>query len=292
MIKNVVFDIGNVLVAFDWKNHYKNLGYDDEMVERLARATVYSDDWGEYDRGVLTQEEIVNRFIKNDPEIEADIRRVNEDFADLLPVYEYSKGMLLDLKKQGFCVYALSNMSHKAVNEAGGFMDLLLLMDGYILSCDVKLIKPDHEIYKALYEKYKLNPQETVFFDDTEKNIVAAKETGMHGIIFKDVKSAITEFNELVKKENTGGKFESKYTKGQRIGATVCVGIIVLLYLTTLLLTFINRDWANHLVKISLGCTLVLPCLTWVYIWMIGKLTHKRTIADFNFFENVNDKEQ
>ena len=292
MIKNVVFDIGNVLVAFDWKNHYKNLGYDDEMVERLAKATVYTDDWCEYDRGVLNQDEIVNGFIKNDPEIEADIRRVNEDFTDLLPVFEYSKGMILDLKKRGFKVYALSNMSYKAVNEAGGFMDLLQLMDGYILSCDVKLIKPDPQIYKALYEKYKLNPQETVFFDDTEKNIIAAQETGMHGIIFKDVKSAVNEFDELVKKENTGAKFESKYTNGQRMAATVCVAIIVLLYVLTLVLTFINRDWANNLVKISLGCTLVLPCLTWIYIWMIGKLTHKKTIADFNFFENVNGKDK
>ena len=69
MIRTIISDIGNVLSGFTWYDFYKSKGYSEEMVERLAKATVGSDIWKEYDRGVLSEEEILNRFIANDPEL-------------------------------------------------------------------------------------------------------------------------------------------------------------------------------------------------------------------------------
>ena len=73
MIRTIISDIGNVLSGFTWYDFYKSKGYSEEMVERLAKATVKSDIWKEYDRGVLSEEEILNRFIANDPELEEDL---------------------------------------------------------------------------------------------------------------------------------------------------------------------------------------------------------------------------
>ena len=98
MIKTVIFDIGNVLAGFDWYNFYKSFGYDEAMVERLAQATSKSEDWKEYDRGCMSDQAIEELFVENDPEIEADIRRVVKDFHGLITRYEYAIDWVKELK--------------------------------------------------------------------------------------------------------------------------------------------------------------------------------------------------
>ena len=285
MIKNIIFDIGNVLVNFNWKAFTEDLGYTKEINERIFNATVRSKDWAECDRGVLTDDEILEAFIKNDPGIETELRKMFENFNGLLIQFPYSKGFIKDLQNHGFKVYALSNMSYKAVRECADAMDFLPILDGYVLSCDVKVVKPDERIYANICDKYSLNPSECVFLDDVSENVEAAKKFGMKAIQFKDLKSAVKELEGIVK-ESEDKTFKSKYSKKQRIGAIVCLSVIGLLYLATFVLSLINAPWASKMLKVSLGSTLVLPILAWIYIWMIGKLTHKETIADFNFFKD------
>ena len=70
MIKNIVLDIGNVLIPFSWRQHLDHFRFSDEIKKRLADAVFLNDDWNEIDRGVLTKEELLARFIENDPGIE------------------------------------------------------------------------------------------------------------------------------------------------------------------------------------------------------------------------------
>ena len=82
MITTIIFDIGNVLADFSWKEHYESFGYDEEMVERIAKATVKNPVWNEYDRGVMSTEEIVQAFVESDPAIEQDILKVLRDLGE------------------------------------------------------------------------------------------------------------------------------------------------------------------------------------------------------------------
>ena len=79
MIKNIVLDIGNVLIPFSWRQHLDHFGFSDEIKKRLADAVFLNDDWNEIDRGVLTKEELLARFIENDPGIEKEIYMVMEN---------------------------------------------------------------------------------------------------------------------------------------------------------------------------------------------------------------------
>ncbi len=79
MINTIIFDIGNVLADFTWKEYFESLGYTGEMLERIARASVMNEKWEEYDRGLMSDEEILQCFVDKDPEIEADIRRCFEN---------------------------------------------------------------------------------------------------------------------------------------------------------------------------------------------------------------------
>lgn len=197
MITTVIFDIGNVLVGFDWRKHYALCGYDEEMVKKLGKATVGNPMWNEYDRGVFSEEETIQGFIDGAPELAEDIRRVLANIKTMITHYDYAIPWVQELKQKGYrCLY-LSNFSHKAETECADALDFLPYMDGGILSYKEKVIKPQPEIYQRLIDRYGLIPEECVFLDDTLPNVVAAREMGMHAIHFKDREQALDELRGL-----------------------------------------------------------------------------------------------
>ena len=111
MIKNIVFDIGNVLAAFRWKEYIAELGYEGEMADRLARATTLNKMWYEVDRNVMPVNDIIEGCIASDPEIEPQIRHFFADRRRLVMEYDYSRGWLEELKNRGYRIYLLSNYS-------------------------------------------------------------------------------------------------------------------------------------------------------------------------------------
>lgn len=198
MIKNVVFDIGNVLAGFAWKEFYDNFGYSEEINEKLANATVRSTLWNELDRGKMTDEELLEGFIANDPSIEGQIRQVFEDITNMILRYDYAIPWLKELKGRGYGVYYISNFSHRAHIQCAEALDFLKEMQGGILSYQEKVIKPSPEIYQLFLARYGLKARECVFLDDTPANVEAAQKEGMKGIIFRDLIQAKAELEQLL----------------------------------------------------------------------------------------------
>lgn len=197
MITTIIFDIGNVLADFSWKEHYESFGYDEAMVERIAKATVKNPVWNEYDRGVMSTEEIVRAFVESDPEIEQDILRVLQDLGSMVQRNDYAIPWIQELKGKGYRVLYLSNFSEKAETDCAPALDFIPYMDGGILSYQEKVIKPMPEIYQLLIDRYDLKPEECVFMDDTVANLVGAEKFGIHTIHFHDKKQAAAELKEL-----------------------------------------------------------------------------------------------
>ncbi len=197
MIKTVIFDIGNVLAGFAWKEYFDRFSYSEEVKERIGRATVQSPVWNEYDRGNLSDEEVVEAFIKNDPGIEKELRESLNNISGMLVRYDYAIPWVRALKQSGYQVLVLSNFSHKAVADCGEVLDFLPFTDGGILSYQDHVIKPQPEIYDLLMERYGLVPEECVFMDDTLVNVEAAQKAGIHGIHFRDKEQAEKELHDL-----------------------------------------------------------------------------------------------
>lgn len=197
MIKNIIFDIGNVLMPFGYRPFFESFGYDEEIVERLAKATAQSPDWNELDRGVLTYEEVLERFVQNDPALEEIIHKVFADLHGILGVYDYTEGWIRQLKEEGYGVYYLSNFFQKADEDCKELMGFLELMDGGILSYKDKVTKPDRQIYELLLGRFGLKAEECVFLDDTKKNIDGAHVVGIHGILFQNREQAVAELKKL-----------------------------------------------------------------------------------------------
>ena len=196
-IKTIIFDIGGVLVDFSWEDLIRKHGFDEEMVQRIGDASVRTDAWDEFDRGVLSTKEIIDGFVKNDPEIEDDIRQAFSDLTGLLTKRDRTIPWIKELKSKGYKVLVLSNFSKQALDANPFMQEFLDETDGGILSYRDKVIKPDRAIYELITNRYDLVPGECVFIDDTERNIIAAREFGMNGIVFKTYEQVENELQAL-----------------------------------------------------------------------------------------------
>ena len=197
MITTLIFDIGNVLADFIWEEYYRSFGFTEEILDRLAKATVKDPMWNEYDRGVMTDEEVLQGFIDNDTGIEREIRLTLKDVGAMVRRNDYAIPWIKELQGKGYrCLY-LSNFSEKARKECAASMDFLPYMDGGILSYQDKVIKPMPEIYQLLIDRYQLVPEECVFMDDTLRNLEGAEKFGIHTIHFKNQAQAIEELRKL-----------------------------------------------------------------------------------------------
>lgn len=198
MIDTIIFDIGMVLVDFAWKEYLDSFHYSEETNKAVANAMFLSEAWNEFDKGVLPDEEILGCFINNNTKYEKQIREVFENIGDTIKPFEYSVDLIKELKGEGFHIYVLSNFSRKAFEQSRERMKFLDLVDGEVISYQVKQIKPERGIYETLIKKYGIIPERAVFLDDSAKNIKAAKEMGFQVIHFTDTEKGRKELELLV----------------------------------------------------------------------------------------------
>ena len=197
MIRNVILDIGDVLVHSDFACFFKKQGYDDAMVHRLSKATFLSPVWRELDRGVWSMDEIMDTFVRNDPEIEDALRSVFRNTEGFVRKYPYAEAWIRSLKASGLMVYCLSNLSGLIYDGCVSELGFLGMVDGYILSWREKLAKPDPQIYHLLLDRYSLRAEECIYIDDSKINVLAAVNLGMTGIVFQDQKQAEHEIQRI-----------------------------------------------------------------------------------------------
>lgn len=189
MIKNIIFDIGGVI----WKGNHSSIldKLNLSLKEKDEIEKVYFKPWLKVDLG---KETINERFSSCKFSF-----KINNDIKDkIINFYKYREfnydviNLINKLKEKGFNIYILSNNNKEAINYLKG-LDILKNIDGWIVSCDTHLMKPSEEIYKALLNKFNLNPHECYFIDDKEKNINAAKKLGIDGYIFKNTDDLIND---------------------------------------------------------------------------------------------------
>lgn len=200
MIKNVIFDIGGVLVGLDWKGYIRKFGFSPEKESAITKALIGGPVWKELDRGVLTMEELLERFMALSPEeYRNDVREVFLKSGAFILKRAYAKQWILTLKEYGYRTYYLSNYSAWMIGESKKALDFLPLLDGGVFSCEVKQIKPDEDIYQSLLTRYPdIVPEESVFLDDTLENIETARRLGFHTIHFRSQEQAETELSQLL----------------------------------------------------------------------------------------------
>lgn len=197
-INTLIFDIGNVLVDFCWQDAVGRMKLDENIAKRLVDATIKSQTWNEFDRGILSEEELTEEFISNDPDIKDIILLFLSDYYKyIVKQYDYANEWIDSFIKKGYKVYFLSNFSERGHRVFAEDLNFLEKGDGAVLSYKVKLIKPDTAIYQLLIDMYDISPDEAVFIDDTAVNVLAAKSVGLNAITFTDREAVIEELKKM-----------------------------------------------------------------------------------------------
>ncbi len=192
MIENVIFDIGGVLVDFHTDDYYTGLGYSREMAKKLADATMRSKWWEEYDRGVFEDAEIRGFFEQDAPDLAEDIEKSLKDLTDIVTKKETTLQM-------GKKVYFLSNFSEAALAGCQDAMAFRKECEGGILSFEEQVIKPAPEIYQLLLTRYHLDPDKSVFLDDTYRNLPMAEYFGIRTILVKSHEQAAADLDAMLR---------------------------------------------------------------------------------------------
>ena len=182
--KNVVFDVGQVLLRFEPKEFLPRM-FPAEIAEKLMPPRLFGGDlWLRMDRGDFSAEECARLITEKEgqPELMPYELEFMLNFAKQMSLLPPAQ-LVPELKKMGKKLYVISNygMETFAATQAQ-FPELFSQFDGMVISAHEKLIKPDKRIYNLLCERYNLKPEECVFIDDLAANVQGAIDAGFKGI--------------------------------------------------------------------------------------------------------------
>ncbi|MDO5541226.1 MAG: HAD family phosphatase [Eubacteriales bacterium] len=197
--KNIIFDVGDVLLEYRWKEMLMDYGLSEDEAFRVG-AQVFKDpdnSWRAFDMGA-TEEEMIDLYCKKYP---ADSEAVTWFIrhGEYMHVARPKVWKLVhELKEHGYNVYLLSNYPETLFKKHTQYADFMNDIDGLMVSYMINQAKPDRAIYDALCQKYGLNAQECLFFDDRMENVDGAKNAGMDAIQVVSQEQLIGELKKLI----------------------------------------------------------------------------------------------
>lgn len=194
---NVVFDLGGVV--FNWKpdkliaDTFENKNIHQIVLSGLFRHH----DWIELDRGTLAEEEAVKRGSVRTGLPESEINRLMQAVPPFLTPIDESVQLIRDLKDNKNKLFVLSNMHLASINHLEKTYSFLDLFDGRVISCRIHKVKPEADMYHYLINTYQLDPNITLFIDDTDINLDVAEKLGIRTIKFENPAQCRRELEKL-----------------------------------------------------------------------------------------------
>ena len=191
MIKNIILDVGGVILDDSKENIEKILKKDSKEIYKKA----FGGNFKKCLLGEMTVDEHI-KLLKEDKDYE-DINYIlnKKNLKITYPLFKENYEYIKTLKNKGYKLFILSNItedSYLYMKEE----KLLDIMDGGIYSYQEHLVKPDEKIYELIIKKYNLKKEETIFFDDKEKNVEAAKKCNIKSIKFETIED-IKKFDKI-----------------------------------------------------------------------------------------------
>jgi putative hydrolase of the HAD superfamily len=196
-VRNVIMDLGGVMLEWN-PDHLLTPIQPDPELRRQLRSRIFSHDWHQFDRGMLTELQLLDRL-----QVSTGLSR-----DEVLALFEAVRGHLSEktetvtlvraLRQRGFDIYCLSNMPapmYEHLRLRHTFWDVFR---GVVVSGEIQMMKPEPQIYLHLLERFGLIARESVFVDDMQANVDAAKAVGLHAIRFQNATQCRQELDELL----------------------------------------------------------------------------------------------
>lgn len=183
MIKNLVFDLGNVLISFQPSEFFDKKDYPENVKSKILTDIFGSKEWLMLDNGDINTSQAIDLIASKSTLNKEEIAHIFKLRTELIFPLDQNVRLLPGLKKQGYRLYFLSNFPMDLFEEVKTGYYFFKYFDGGVISAEAKSSKPDRRIYEILMEKYNLVPNQCLFIDDLEVNVKAAEASGMNGLI-------------------------------------------------------------------------------------------------------------
>lgn len=198
-MKNIIFDIGNVLLDFQ-PEEYLLQHFSESVMGDLMTIVFSSDEWIDLDLGTITLKEAIKSLTLRHPHYHDELVFFLENWTHMMIPIQDTIDIVYELKNKGYALYLLSNFSTDGIEILFKRYDFFELFDGAVISSKEKLVKPEEKIYQVLLDRYSLNPSESVFIDDLLANVNTAKRLSMHSIYLPyqtDLRNELIKMNIL-----------------------------------------------------------------------------------------------
>lgn len=196
-IKNIIFDLGNVLLNYQPEVFLLSYTKDLTRIKQFLSKIDRSKNWWQLDRGEISISDAKNQLINKFPEDQDLIEPYFKHWMEMLTPIEKNVQILQDLKQNGYKLYILSNFIKEAFEYVSNKYLFFNFFDGQVISYIEKVIKPEKEIYDLLIQHYQLKPGECVFLDDIIDFLKPAKKLGIHTILVNPDKDLRLELRRL-----------------------------------------------------------------------------------------------
>jgi HAD superfamily hydrolase (TIGR01509 family) len=198
LVRNVIFDLGGVVLDWNPDQILSRYQADPERRVQLRRAFFGHADWQLFDRGGLTEAEVIDRTHTRLGRPRSEVVEIVQAVRDSLVVKPDTVTLMRSLHARGIALYCLSNMPASIYAQLRIRHEFWDVFRGIVISGEVMMVKPEPEVFTHLLERYGLCAQETVFIDDLPANIEAARRIGLHTILFRDAAQCQQELDGLL----------------------------------------------------------------------------------------------
>ncbi|MBR6321354.1 MAG: HAD family phosphatase [Lachnospiraceae bacterium] len=183
MIRNIIFDMGNVLLSYEPERFADELCRP-EAVPVILRELFQGPDWVKQDLGLVGKKELYELVkVRVPEEMHPDLKNAVDNWSSRMKPMPGAKEFLQEMKAQGYKLFVLSNAGSDFYEYFARHYDLLFF-DGVVISADLHIVKPDRRIYEYLLETYSLKAEECIFADDMPENVRGAMNCGIRGFLF------------------------------------------------------------------------------------------------------------
>ncbi len=200
-MKNVIFDLGGVVIEWN-PDRILDAYYADPEARVIMKTQMFQHpDWLQLDRGTMNETELLARLGVRTGRPAAELSGLFDAVRESLHAKPDTVALLEKLHRRGVPLYCLSNISSdifEFLRERHSFWGVFR---GIVISGDLKIMKPEAEIFEFLLKRYGLTAAQSVFIDDNGTNIEAARALGIHAVWFKSAGQCELELEEILASE-------------------------------------------------------------------------------------------
>ncbi|CZE16617.1 HAD family phosphatase [Streptococcus pneumoniae] len=197
---NIIFDLGNVLIEWNKEKILSKICKNDLEYNLFNQFVFQSNLWIDLDNGKISLEFLENQLIDEmGHQYQDQIHELVWNWFNYVDLYDEVYELIKQLKKKNFQIYVLSNTSsifHILLDSV--LSKVSSVLNGYVISCEVKMMKPQKEIYLSLVNKYQLDIKDCIFLDDLEENVEAARTLGIKAFQIKERKEISNILKDLL----------------------------------------------------------------------------------------------